>query len=141
MLDSCLWRCKKGDLDVRTVVMDRWYAITKLMVKIHRAGLYFCCPIKPNRAVSEVKPDEKYRYQKAEELSWREAELDLGKHVHLREFPQGLDLKLKPVNVVTLALSVITLAVLCSFGSVSNVMPSRCSRRSTNSNKADLTII
>lgn len=101
MLDSCLWRCRQGELDVRTILMDTWYAITKLMVKIHRAGLYFSCPIKSNRALSEVKPEEKYHYQRAEELSWTEAEVDLGKRVHLREFPQGLDLKLFRIVVST----------------------------------------
>jgi hypothetical protein len=101
MLDSCLEKCMKGELDIQTVLMDRWYAITKLMVKIHRAGLRFYGPIKPNRAVSEVRQDEKYRYQKAEDLSWTEAELDLGKAVHLREFPQGLALKLFRIVVST----------------------------------------
>jgi hypothetical protein len=101
MLDSCLWRCRQSELGVRTILMDTWYATTKLMVKIHRAGLYFYCPIKSNRAVSAVQEGEKYQYQKAEELSWTEEELDVGKRVHLREFPQGLDLKLFRIVVST----------------------------------------
>jgi Transposase DDE domain len=101
MLDSCLWKCSKGELAVSNILMGSWYALTKLMVKIHRAGLCFYCPIKPNRAVSEVKADEKYRYQKAEDLAWIEEELDLGKQVHLREFPQGLELKLFRIVVST----------------------------------------
>jgi Transposase DDE domain len=101
MLDSCVEKCTKGELDVQTVLMDRWYAITKLMVKIHRAGLRFYCPIKPNRAVSEVKAEQKYNYQAAETLSWTDDELDLGKHVHLREFPQGLEVKLFRIVVST----------------------------------------
>ncbi|MGL4611168.1 MAG: IS701 family transposase [Trueperaceae bacterium] len=101
MLDSCLWRCSQGELDVKTILMDRWYAITKLMVKIHRAGLHFYCPVKPNRAVSEIKESERYRYQKAEDLSWNEEELDMGKQVHLREFPQGLNLKLFRIALST----------------------------------------
>jgi Transposase DDE domain len=94
MYDSCLEKCSKGALDVQAVLMDRWYATTKLMLKIHRSGNRFYCPIKANRAVSEVKPEQKYSYQAAETLTWTEEELDLGKQVHGREFPQGLDLKL-----------------------------------------------
>jgi hypothetical protein len=41
-----------------------------------------------------VKPDQKYRYQKAEDLTWTEAESDLGKAVHLRESPQDFVVKL-----------------------------------------------
>jgi hypothetical protein len=101
MLDSCLEKCMKGELDFRAVLMDRWYAISRLMIKIHRAGLLFYCPIKPNRAVSEVKADQKYHYQAAETLTWTQEELDLGKQVHLREFPQGLELKLFRIVVAT----------------------------------------
>lgn len=101
MLDNCLWKCSKGELAVSNILMDRWYAITKLMTKIHRAGLCFYCPIKPNRAVSEVNPDEKYRYQKAEELKWTEEELELGKVVHLRESPQDFVVKLFRIALST----------------------------------------
>ncbi len=64
------------------------------MVKIHRSKRLFYCPIKGNRSVSEVKPEQKYSYQAAETLAWSLDELDLGKVLHLREFPQGLDVKL-----------------------------------------------
>jgi Transposase DDE domain len=101
MLESCIEKCTKGELEIRTVLMDRWYAVTKLMVKIHRAGLLFYCPIKLNRAVSEVKPDQKYRYQKAEDLTWTEAESDLGKAVHLRESPQDFVVKLFRIALFT----------------------------------------
>jgi SRSO17 transposase len=101
MLESCLEKCTKGELELRTVLMDRWYAVTKLMVKIHRAGLLFYCPIKLNRAVSEVKTEQKYPYQKAEDLTWTEAESDLGKVVHLRESPQDFVSKLFRIAVST----------------------------------------
>ena len=101
MYDACFERFLEGDLDFRAVLMDIWYATTKLMVKIHRSGRYFYCPIKPNRAVSEVKAEQKYTYQAAETLAWTEDELEQGKVVHLREFPQGLDLKLFRVAVST----------------------------------------
>jgi Transposase DDE domain len=101
MYDACFERFLEGELEFQAVLMDMWYATTKLMVKIHRSGRYFYCPIKPNRAVSEVKPEQKYTYQAAETLTWTEEELDTGKVVHLREFPQGLDLKLFRIAVAT----------------------------------------
>lgn len=97
MYQRCLERCQRGELDFRAVLMDIWYASTPLMLQIHRSGSLFYCPIKPNRAVSEIDPqhpEKKYSYRPAETLSWTEAELDRGKQVHLREFPKGLDLKL-----------------------------------------------
>jgi Transposase DDE domain len=101
LYDACFERYLEGELEFRTVLMDIWYATTKLMVKIHRSGRYFYCPIKPNRAVSEVKPEQKYTYQAAETLAWTEEELEQGKQVHLREFPQGLEVKLFRIAVAT----------------------------------------
>jgi hypothetical protein len=101
MYDACFERYLEGELEFRDVLMDIWYATTKLMLKIHRSGRVFYCPIKPNRAVSEVEAEQKYQYQKAETLAWSEEELETGKVVHLREFPQGLDLKLFRVVVST----------------------------------------
>ena len=101
MLDGCFLKCHSGQLDFRAVLMDTWYATTKLMLKIHRAGAIFYCPIKPNRTVSEVRSDAKYSYVQAESLVWTEEELDLGKVVHLKEFPAGLELKLFRVAIST----------------------------------------
>jgi hypothetical protein len=97
MYHRCLERCQRGELDFRVVLMDIWYASTPLMLQIHRSGSLFYCPIKPNRAVSEIDPQhpqKKYSYQPAGTLNWTEIELDGGKQVHLREFPKGLELKL-----------------------------------------------
>lgn len=94
MYQSCLERCRKGELDFRAVLMDLWYASTEVMLLIHRSGSLFYCPIKPNRAVSEVRLEQKYCYQPADTLNWTESESDWGKQVHLREFPKGLELKL-----------------------------------------------
>lgn len=101
MYDACLDRYLQGELEFQAVLMDICYATKKLMVKIHRSGLRFYCPIKPNRAVSEVKAEQKYQYQAAESLDWTEEELETGKRVHLREFPQGLELKLFRIAVAT----------------------------------------
>jgi SRSO17 transposase len=71
------------------------------MLEIHRAGILFYCPIKANRTVSEIRVDQKYMYQQAETLVWTQEELDLGKQVHLKEFPAGLELKLFRVAIST----------------------------------------
>jgi len=102
MLLDCLLRGDKGELEFKGVLMDIWYATTKLMLLIWRAHKLFYCPIKPNRAVSELAPKvEKYTYQKAETLLWTEEEEEFGKAVHLREFPQGMELKLFRVAIST----------------------------------------
>jgi hypothetical protein len=101
MYEACFERYLSGDLDFQKVLMDIWYATTKLMLKIHRSGRIFYCPIKGNRTVSEVSAEQKYAYQPAETLAWTEEEVDSGKQVHLREFPQGLDLKLFRIAVST----------------------------------------
>ncbi len=94
MLHACFEKFAREELAFKAVLMDTWYATTKLMLEIHRAGIVFYCPIKPNRKVSEIKTGQKYTYQTAENLNWTHEELDLGKSVHLKEFPAGLELKL-----------------------------------------------
>jgi hypothetical protein len=94
MFNVCVQKCQQGRLDFRAVLMDTWYATTRLMVQIHRSGSLFYCPIRSNRAVREVGGEDKHPYQKVEDLAWSLEESDTGKPVHLRGFPQNLDLKL-----------------------------------------------
>ena len=119
MLNVCVQKCQQGRLDFQAVLMDTWYATTRLMVQIHRSGSLFYCPIRSNRAAREVGGEVKHPYQKVETLDWSVEESDTGKPVHLlswpnyatswtkrhlaglsasrggpREFPQDLDLKL-----------------------------------------------
>jgi DDE superfamily endonuclease len=101
MLHACFEKFAREELAFKAVLMDTWYATTKLMLEIHRAGILFYCPIKPNRTVSEIRVDQKYAYQQAETLVWTSEELDLGKQVHLKEFPAGLELKLFRVAIST----------------------------------------
>jgi hypothetical protein len=102
MLLDCLMRADKGELAFKGVLMDTWYATTKLMLLIWRSHKLFYCPIKPNRAVSELAPKvEKYTYQQAQTLLWTQEEEEFGKAVHLREFPQGMELKLFRVAIST----------------------------------------
>ena len=101
MLRACFEKFAREELAFKAVLMDTWYATTKLMLEIHRAGILFYCPIKANRTVSEIKTDQKYFYQQAETLVWTQEELNLGKQVHLKEFPAGLELKLFRVAIST----------------------------------------
>ncbi len=101
MLRACFEKFAREELAFKAVLIDTWYAATKLMLEIHRAGILFYCPIKPNRTVSEIKTDQKYFYQQAETLVWTQEELNLGKQVHLKEFPAGLELKLFRVAIST----------------------------------------
>ena len=94
MFNVCVQKCQQGCLDFQAVLMDTWYATTRLMVQIHRSGAIFYCPVRSNRAVREVEATVKHSYQKVENLAWSAEESDTGKLVHLREFPQDLDLKL-----------------------------------------------
>ena len=94
MLNVCIQKCQQGRLDFQAVLMDTWYATTRLMVQIHRSGSLFYCPIRSNRAAHEVGGEVKHPYQKVETLDWSVEESDTGKPVHLRGFPQDLDLKL-----------------------------------------------
>ena len=94
MLNVCIQKCQQGRLDFQAVLMDTWYATTRLMVQIHRSGSLFYCPIRSNRAAREVGGEVKHPYQKVETLDWSVEESDTGKPVHLRGFPQDLDLKL-----------------------------------------------
>jgi hypothetical protein len=101
MLRGCFEKFAREELAFKSVLMDTWYANTKLMLEIHRAGIHFYCPIKANRTVSEIRVDQKYRYQQAGTLVWPQEEIDFGKQVHLKEFPAGLELKLFRVAVST----------------------------------------
>ena len=84
-------------LPFRTVLMDAWYATTRLMVLIDRLDKFFCCPIRKNRKVDDSGGTQPY--QSVEQLTWSEHELEQGKHVKLRKFPQETKVKLFRVTV------------------------------------------
>ncbi|WP_139322712.1 transposase, partial [Deinococcus marmoris] len=41
----------RQELRFRCVLMDTWYAVTTIMLRILRGGKYFCCPVKGNRTL------------------------------------------------------------------------------------------
>ena len=94
MLENCFLKCSVGELEFKTVLMDTWYATTKLMLLIHRSKRIFYCPIQSNRKVSQKCGTEKYQYQSANSLDWTEQEENFGKTVHVKEFPAGFEVKL-----------------------------------------------
>jgi len=71
----------------RGVLMDTWYATKWIMLVIERMGKRYYCPLKTNRLVMES--DLSRAYQRVDTLSWSAEEDCVGKHVHLRDFPQG----------------------------------------------------
>ena len=85
MLENCFLKCSVGELEFKTVLMDTWYATTKLMLLIHRSKRIFYCPIQSNRKVSQKYGTEKYQYQSANSLDWTEQEENFGK----RPGPEG----------------------------------------------------
>ncbi len=80
-----------SDLPFRTVLMDTWYATTKMMKAIAQAGKLYYCPIKANRQVS-VAPEQPYA--RADHLEWTDQQLAQGQRVHLKGFPKGHSQKL-----------------------------------------------
>lgn len=78
--------------------MDAWYATTRLMLLIAAPDKYFCCPIRKNPKVDECGGTQPY--QSVEQLHSSEQQLDSGKCVKLRKFPQATKLKLLRVTVL-----------------------------------------
>lgn len=82
-----------------TVLMDAWYAPSDLMKFIEELGKIYYCPLKKNRLVDDtdgVKP-----YQIIENIKWNEKELESGKLIKIKKFPQDKKVKLFRVEVST----------------------------------------
>jgi DDE superfamily endonuclease len=88
MLDNAL--TDKG-LPFRGVLMDSWYAERKLMLHIERLNKVYYCPLKHNRQVDETGGER--GYQRVDSLTWSEHEAQQGKSLHLKDFPQGHQVK------------------------------------------------
>ncbi len=82
-----------------TVLMDSWYATTKLMTRLIKAEKIFYCPVKKNRQVDETGGSQPYCA--VETLAWTVAEEQNGKTVKLRGFAGETYLKLFRVVVST----------------------------------------
>jgi hypothetical protein len=86
-------------LPFRTVLMDSWYATKDLMQYIDKLGKYYYCPLKKNRLVDDTGGREKYK--QIESLNWSKAELEQGKIIKIKAFPQAKKVKLFRVAVST----------------------------------------
>jgi hypothetical protein len=86
-------------LPFRTVLMDSWYATKDLMQYIDKLGKYYYCPLKKNRLVDDTGGREKYK--QIESLNWNKAELEQGKIIKIKAFPQAKKVKLFRVAVST----------------------------------------
>ena len=89
----------KRGLVYKTALMDSWYATTQMMTRLHQAGKFFYCPLKPNRLVDESKGQ--LAYQSIETLYWSAAQEQHGKLVKVKGFAKNFYLKLFRVIVST----------------------------------------
>jgi hypothetical protein len=83
-------------LTFSTVLMDSWYATTRLMLLINQYQKFFCCPVKRNRKVDDSGGNQPY--QSVEQLQWTESELEQGKLIKIRKFPKDMKVKLFQVT-------------------------------------------
>ena len=95
MLRRVFEKARHGLLSFRCVLMDTWYATNQIMLRIHRAGKFFCCPVKKNRLVfaSDEAGGELPR-QHARELIWNEEALSTGQVLRLNGWPAGVTVRM-----------------------------------------------
>ncbi|MCC5620719.1 transposase [Nostoc sp. CHAB 5715] len=86
-------------LPFSTVLMDSWYATTKVMQYIDNLGKYYYCPLKKNRLVDDTAGQK--NYQAIEALHWSQTELDKGKIIKIKSFYKHKKVKLFRVIVST----------------------------------------
>jgi hypothetical protein len=96
MLQSLVY--SKG-LPFRLVLMDSWYATKKLLQFIDKIGKIYYCPLKKNRRVDDSAGIEAYK--PIEFLTWTSTELEQGKIIKIKSFPQDKKVKLFRVIVST----------------------------------------
>ncbi|MBD2196459.1 MULTISPECIES: IS701 family transposase [Calothrix] len=82
-----------------TVLMDTWYAVHSLMLYIDSLEKIYYCPLKNNRLVDDTFAKEKYK--RIELLEWSNEELECGKIIKIKGFPQEKKVKLFRVTVST----------------------------------------
>jgi hypothetical protein len=73
-------------LPVATVLMDSWYATQKLMAQVEHLGKVYYCPLKTNRRIDDS--EGTLPYQRMDELTWSDVELQHGKRIKVRGFPK-----------------------------------------------------
>lgn len=84
--------CRYKNLLFRGVLMDSWYASTRLFKQIDAAGKLYYCPIKSDRLVDDT--DGKEPHKHVRDVQWSDTEEQIGKLVHLKTMPKGHRLQL-----------------------------------------------
>ena len=84
-------------LGFSTVLMDSWYATKDLMLLFDRHEKGFYCPLKSDRQVDDSGGHAPYR--RVDTLEWKEAELQSGKRIKIKGFPQDYKVQLFRVAV------------------------------------------
>ena len=96
MLDNLVYQ---KALPFQAVLMDTWYATKDLMLYIDKLGKHFYCPLKDNRLVDDSGGAQPYQHVDA--LTWNETELQHGKPLKIRDFPQDYKVQCFRVEVST----------------------------------------
>jgi hypothetical protein len=88
---------KKLFTNIKTVLMDTWYATTSMMLLIDKTyGKIYYCPVKSNRQI-----DDGNGYKPAKQLEWTTSQLAQGKIVKIKKFPGAYKHKLFRVPIST----------------------------------------
>ena len=74
------------ELPFSAVLMDTWYATKDLMLFIESLEKIYYCPLRDNRSVDDSGGAQAYR--RVASLAWSEAELQQGKRIKIKGFPQ-----------------------------------------------------
>jgi DDE superfamily endonuclease len=85
------------NLPCTRVLFDTWYATQELMLLVHGLGKHFYCPIKANRLVDDSEGQRPYRAVGG--LEWTAHELNHGKHIKIKKFPNDCKVNLFRVVV------------------------------------------
>ena len=65
--------------------MDAWYASKSVMLHIESLKKTYYCPLKSNRQVDDSNAERPY--QRIDSLVWNPSELQSGKRIKIRRFP------------------------------------------------------
>lgn len=94
-VSDLLSEAEKYCIPYRGVLMDTWYAVSKLFQHINKVGKYFYCPIKTNRSVKE--PHHSV-YFSVGELKWSATECEQGKSLKVKDLQMEVRLYKVPVS-------------------------------------------
>ena len=84
------------ELPFYAVLMDTWYATKDLLLFIEGLEKIYYCPLRDNRSVDDSGGAQPYR--RIDSLAWSETELQHGKRIKIKGFPQ--DYKVQCFRVV-----------------------------------------